>query len=168
MLTVMPKPSKLKPKQKVKPKRKVEPEAPAITTRKSYWAVMAVLMAVVSAVFGFMMGLDAVKTAVLAVAVVVPISCFGFVRVSPSSLSLSKRATFLFMGMSIIGFGIWAVIAFVGLRYGFLGQIEGALGSQFFIVTSLAICLSAGALIGELIGRNKEVQIRLFPLEEKK
>jgi hypothetical protein len=41
-------------------------------------------------------------------------------------------------------------------------------GGQFFIVTSLVICLFVGAFIGELIGRNKAVQIRLFnTLDEK-
>jgi hypothetical protein len=98
----------------------------------------------------------------------VPIGCVGYVRVSPSTLSLSKRATFLFMGVSIIGFGIWAIIVFALGRAGFTEQIANALGGQLFIVTSLVICFSAGALIGELIGRNKAVQVRLFnPLDEK-
>lgn len=168
MLPFMPKPSKSKPKQKVKPKRKVEPEVPGITTRKSYWVMLTAVMTVVAAVFGFMMGMDVLRIAVLITAVVVPIGCVGFVRVSPSSLSISKRATFLFMGISVIGFGIWAAFVLVGGRYGFTEQMVAGLGSQFFVVTSLVICFSAGAFIGELIGRNKEVQIRLFPMAEEK
>ncbi len=166
----MPKPAKSKAKPKVKPNRKAkaEPEAPGITTKPMYWLVLAAVLAVVSAVFGLTMGLDAVKLAILVAAVVVPVGCIGYVRVSPSKLTISKRATFLFMGVSIIGFGIWAAIVMVGGNYGLTAQITEALGSQFFVVTSLAICLSVGSVIGELIGRSKMVQDRLFnPLNEK-
>jgi len=168
MVTVMPKPSKTQSKHKVKPKRKVEPEIPGITTKKAYWLVLGVLLAIVSAIFGLMNGLDELRMALLIAAVVVPIGCLGYVRVSPSSLSLLKRAMFLIAGASIIGFGIWAAIALALFRAGFNEQIAYVLGEQFFIVTSLVICLFVGAFIGELIGRNKAVQIRLFnPLGEK-
>jgi hypothetical protein len=52
----MPKRSKTKPKQKIKPKHKVEPE-PAITTKKSYWIILAVVLTLSSAVLGLMSGL---------------------------------------------------------------------------------------------------------------
>jgi hypothetical protein len=158
----MPKPAKAKPKQKPNPKRKPEPEEPGITAKKEYWVVLAAVLAVASAVFGFTQSLGAAEIAMLIAAVVVPIGVIGFVRISPSTLSISKRATFLFMGMSLIGFGIWAAIVLVGGRYGLITQVTAALGSNFFIVTTLSICLSLGALAGELIGRNREVQIRLF------
>jgi hypothetical protein len=100
--------------------------------------------------------------------VVVPIGTIGYIKVSPSELSLSKRATLLFIGVSVIGFGIWAAIVLVGGVFGVTAQLTNALGSQFFIVTSLAVCLSWGTLVGELIGRSKAVQIRLFSaLDEK-
>ncbi len=166
----MPKPSKIKPKQKpkTKPKRKAEPEVPGFTTKKTYWVMLATVLAVTSAVLGLISGLNVLKTTVLTVAMVVPIGCIGYIRVSPSKLSLSKRATFLFIGISVIGFGIWAAIVLLGGRYGLTTQMINALGSQLFIVTSLVICFSVGAVIGELIGRSKAVQERLFnPLDEK-
>ncbi len=166
----MPKPPKAHPKPKPKPKqpkRKAEPEVPGITTRKSYWVMLAAVLAVASAVLGVTSGLDVSKTAVLVASVVVPIAVIGFVRVTPSTLPLSKRATFLFMGISIIGFGIWAAFVLLGSRYGLTTQLFSTQNSQFFVVTSLVICFSVGALIGELIGRSKAVQIRLFPLEMK-
>jgi hypothetical protein len=103
----MPKPSKTNSKQKPKPKRKAEPEVAGITTRKSYWLMPGVLLTFVSAVFGLINGLDTLKIGLLITAVVVPISCLGFVRVSSSSLSVSKRATFLFAGhpLSVLVFG---------------------------------------------------------------
>ncbi len=164
----MPKPQKTRPKAKLKSKRKEEPEPAGITTKKSYWLTLTVLLVVVTAVFGVVMGLDLLKTALLVVTVAVLIGCIGYVRLAPSKLSIGKRATFLFVGASIIGFGVWAAIVLVGGRFGVTEQMVNALGSQFFIVTSLVICLSAGALAGELIGRSKAVQIRLFnPLDEK-
>jgi hypothetical protein len=169
MILFMPKSSKTRPKQKKKPKGKVEPESPGFTTKWSYWVMLGLVLAVASAVFGLMMGLDALRVAVLVASVVVPIGTIGYIKVSPSELSLSKRATLLFIGVSVIGFGIWATIVLVGGRFGVFEQINTALGSQFFIVTSLAICLSVGTLAGELIGRSKAVQIRLFSaLDEKK
>lgn len=158
----MPKPSKTKPKQKIPPKRKVEPETPSITTKKSYWAVLGAVLAVASAILAISMGLDTVRTAILVVTVLVPIGVYGYIRVTPSKLSLSKRLTFLFIGASVIGFSIWATIVLVGGVYGLTAMLTDALGSQFFITTSLVICLSAGTFIGELIGKNKAVQQRLF------
>lgn len=162
----MPNPSKSKAKQKPKAKRQPEPEVPGITTKKGYWLMLAAVLGVASAVLGLTSGLDAGQTAFLVVAILAPIGCIGFIRVTPSALSISKRLTFIFMGTSIIGFGIWAAIILLGNRYG-LGALVEAWGDQFFAVTTLVICLSVGTLIGELIGRNKEVQIRLFPTNMK-
>ena len=145
----------------------MEPEAPSITTKKSYWVMLAVVLAVASVGFGLIMGLDALRIAILAAAVVVPIGTIGYIKISPSKLPLSKRATLLFIGVSVIGFSIWAAIVLVGGRYGLVETMTTTLGSQFFIVTSLSICFSVGALLGELIGRIKAVQLRLFnPLDE--
>ncbi len=159
MVQFMPKPSKTKPKQKVKPKlKRKELEVSGITTRKSYWVVLTMLLAVVSAVFGIAMGTGLLQTAFLSVTIAVVVGTVGFIRVSPSTLSLSKRATFLFIGTSIVGFGIWAALALTGV----VAQAANGFGG-FFVVISLAICLTAGAFIGEVIGRNKRVQERLFP-----
>jgi hypothetical protein len=158
MLPFMPKPYKNKQKQKAKLKRK-EPEVPGITTKKSYWIALTTLLAVVSAVFGVVMGIGLLQTAFLAVTIAVVICTVGFIRISPSALPMSKRATFLFVGTSIVGFGIWAALTLSGV----VAQAANAFGEEFFVVTSLALCLTAGAFIGEVIGRNKRVQERLFP-----
>jgi hypothetical protein len=155
----MPKPSQTKPKQKPpqKSKTKPEPEASSITASKGYWIVLTAVMGVVSAVFGGVLGYSLVRTVVLTVTVAVLIAAFGFIRVSPSVLSLGKRATFVFMGASVIGFGVWAVFALL-----LMPQLV-ALDDQFYVVASLAVCLAAGAVAGELISRNRKVQERLFP-----
>jgi hypothetical protein len=153
----MPKPTKTKPKQKPKAKPKVETETPGITTKKSYWITLTLLLVVVTAVSGSVLGMDLLKTAMLMATIAVLIGFAGYIRVSHSTLSLSKRATFIFVGASVIGFGIWAVTALA-----LMPQIV-VLNDDFFVIASLVICLTAGAFIGELLGKNRKVQERLFP-----
>lgn len=157
----MPKPQKQKPKQKqkIKPKtKKTAPETPGITTKKSYWVFLSVLFIVVSAIFGVVMSLSVGQIAFLTVTIVVLIAVIGFIRTTPSNLSLSKRATFIFAGASIIGFIIWAAITLSGA----MTPIAQENGEVFIVVTSFTLCLTVGAFIGEMIGRNKTIQIRLF------
>lgn len=158
----MPKPVKSRPKQKAKSKGKAEPETPSFAAKKSYWITLSAVLAVVSAFFGVVMGISLAQTAFLVLTVVVLIGFVGFIRVSPSTLPLGKRVALIFVGASIIGFSIWAAIVLNLNATGIMTQIVNSLGEQFFAVTSLAICLSGGAFIGELIGRNKSVQERLF------
>jgi hypothetical protein len=159
MLLVMPKPSKSKPKPKAKPKGKVkpEPEAPSITSNRTYWVVLTVVFAVVSAVFSGILGFNLVRAVAVTVTVAVLIAAVGFIRVSPSKLSLGKRATFIFIGASVIGFGIWAALALA-----LMPQLV-VLDDQFYVVATLAMCLATGAVAGELISRIQKLQERLFP-----
>jgi hypothetical protein len=156
----MPKPQKqnLKQKQKTKKKAKAVPETPGITTKKSYWVFLSVLFAVVSVVFGVTMNLSIGQIAFLTVTIVVLIAVIGFIRTTPSNLSLSKRATFIFAGASIIGFIIWAAITLSGA----MTPIAQANGEDFIAVTSFTLCLTVGAFIGEMLGRSKIIQERLF------
>ncbi len=156
---VMPKPSNSKPKPKAKPKGKVkpEPEAASITANPTYWVVLTVVFAVVSAAFSGILGFNLVRAVVVIATVAVLIAAVGFIRVSPSKLSLGKRATFVFVGASVIGFGIWAALALA-----LMPQLV-ALDDQFYVVASLAICLAVGAVVGELISRIRQLQERLFP-----
>jgi FtsH-binding integral membrane protein len=152
-----PKPSQ-KQKQKAKLTSKAQTQTPGITANKSYWLVLAVLFAVVSTVFGATMGLTISQTVILVITIVLLIGVIGFIRVTPSNLSLSKRATFLFAGASIIGFSIWAAITLSGL----MTPVAQESGEVFTAVTSFAICLTVGVLIGEMLGRSKKIQDRLF------
>jgi len=153
----MPKP---KPVAKSKRRRKGKPELqqPSITATKTYWVALAVVFAAVSAVFGTAMDLSVTQSAVLVVTVVLLIGVIGFIRTTPSDLTLSKRATFIFAGASIIGFCIWAAIVLSGL----ITPLAQEHGKVFIVVTSFTICLTVGAFIGELLGRSKKIQDRLF------
>lgn len=151
----MPKSTKKYTKQKKKSKQRVEPETSNITTKRSYWIVLVTLLAVISVVFGTVMGFDMLQTTVLAATVIVVIGVVGLIRVCKSQLSLSKRATFIVVGASFIGFGTWAAIILSGIAV--IVQSQG-----LYVVTSLLICLAIGALIGDMLGRNKKIQEKLF------
>ncbi len=75
--------------------------------------------------------------------------------------SYNKKATFIFVGASVIGFGIWAAIVLSFNAIGINSQIASSIGIDFFAITSLIICLALGAFIGDLIGKNRE-KIVLF------
>jgi hypothetical protein len=165
----MPKQSKTKAKTKAKQKTIVNtaPEVPGITTKKSYWVMLTLLMVVAVSIAGLMINLPVTDLAILALTVVLMIGLMGYVRVTPSSLTKSKRATFLFFGGSVIGFGIWAAIVLVLNFTGAMLQIANALnGDQFFVIPSFIIMLTVGAFIGELMGRNSKVQKFFFKPEE--
>jgi hypothetical protein len=86
---------------------------------------------------------------------------FAFYIEFKPSIKYDKRATFMFAGASIVGFCIWAVMVLSLGATGILLQIVNLVGTSFFSITSLIICLIAGAFIGDLIGKNKEA-LRLF------
>jgi hypothetical protein len=108
------------------------------------------------------MNIALLNIAILMVAIVALIGFIGYIRVTPSSMPTTRRATFIFVGASVIGFSIWAAIVLVSNATGFMLQIVSSLGDQFFIVPSLVICLTVGAFIGDLIGKNNKVQAYLF------
>jgi hypothetical protein len=154
----MPKPAKTQPKHKAKPKAKAQPQTQSITATKPYWIILTAMLAVVTAVFGVLMGISLERTALLILTVVVVIGFVGLVRTGKSELPLSKRATFIFAGASIIGFIIWAALTMSGV----MDPVVAAVGQDFYVVNSLASCLAAGAWIGELLSRSKMVLERLF------
>jgi hypothetical protein len=154
----MPKPARTQPKQKAKPKAKAQSQTQSITATKPYWIILTAMLAVVTAVFGALMGMSLERTALLVITVAVVIGVVGLIRTGKSELSLSKRATFIFAGASVIGFIIWAALTLSGV----MDPVVNAVGQDFYVVNSLASCLAAGAWIGELLSRSKMVQERLF------
>jgi len=80
---------------------------------------------------------------------------FAFYIGFKPSESYNKRSTFIFVGVSIVGFSIWAVMVLSFNATGFLMQISSLIGIDFFAITSLIICLVLGAFIGDLIGKNR-------------
>jgi len=151
--------SKSKAKAKSSSKRKVQPETPGITTQKWYWIMLTIVMVAVFSVASYLMGLNLSNIVVLMFTIVFLCSLMGYVGVTPSVLSKSKRATFLFAGASVIGFSIWAVIMLISMA---VGLIDNLFSDSFLIIPSLILCLIAGSFIGEFLGKNKRVQTFFF------
>jgi hypothetical protein len=164
----MPKQTKstAKSKAKLKHQRKNAPEVPGVTTKKSYWVILTVIMAFACSVAGYMLKLSLGNIAVLTVTIVLMICLTGYVRVEPSNLPVARRATFLFVGASVIGFGIWAIVVLVLGATGLMLQIGSMTGDQFFVLPSFITSLIVGAFIGELLGKNRKVQEFFFKPEE--
>jgi len=160
----MPKQTKAKTKAKTQTnvKRKVQPKTPGLTTKKWYWAMLAGVMAAVFSVAGHMMEFSLPQIAILILTILFLFGLMGYVGTTSSNLSKSKRATFLFVGASVIGFGIWAIIM---LTLTSMNLSEKVFPDIFFVVLSFVIVLIAGAFTGELLGKNKRVQTFFFKPE---
>ena len=162
----MPKQSKNKAKShakyQTKTKPKVQPKASGITTKKWYWIMLASVMVLVFSVVGYIMGLGLTDIAILVFTIALLIGLVGYIRITPSVLSVSKRATFLFLGTSVIGFGVWAAIILVAMN---TGSIERLFPNLFFLIFSFIIAMILGAFAGELLGKNGRVQRFFFKPE---
>jgi ABC-type antimicrobial peptide transport system permease subunit len=100
------------------------------------------------------------KEALILGSILLVIGFAFYIGFKPSE-SYSKRATFIFVGASIVGFSIWAVMVLSFNATGIHSQIASSIGDDFFAITSLIICLILGAFIGDLIGKNRKA-IELF------
>jgi cation transport ATPase len=162
----MPKTPKTQPKKqlKTKAKQKVQPKPVSITSRKSYWIALTLTM-VVFGIFSGYTNRMAVAAIGLLIGSVLMLTGFAFyLNFYPSTLKATQRALYLFVGASIIGFSIWAVIVLLLNATSLMPHIVTDVGNSFFAITTLIICLISGAFIGDLIGKNKE---RLFSFTNK-
>ena len=155
----MPKSAKGRSKPASKTKRSPQPQPVSITSKKSYWITLTSVTVFATAVYAYAIGIALPQIALLVAAVVLALGFVGYVRVTPSKFVTFWRAVFIFAGISIIGFSIWAAMIYYSMQTGVLASVVNSLGDQFFGVTSLVICLAVGGFIGELISKNKSVQV---------
>jgi hypothetical protein len=159
----MPKQSKTKAQSKAKSqtktKQKPQPETPGLTTNKWYWIMLTIVMVAVFSVASYLVDFRLEQIVVLMFAIALLIGLIGYVRITPSNLPMSKRATFLFIGASVIGFGSWAIIIFVALT---TGLIENLNVTSFYVLPSFIISMIIGAFIGEMLGKNSRIQLLFF------
>ena len=153
---------KTQPK-KTKPKKnqpKAQPKPVSLLTRKSYWITLTLIMLVFTFVYGYLMEISVEKEALILGSIFSVIGFAFYLGFKPFP-SYNKRATFIFVGASIVGFSIWAVMVLSFNATGINSQIASSIGDDFFAITSLIICLILGAFIGDLIGKNRKA-IELF------
>jgi cation transport ATPase len=153
---------KIQPKKaKLKTKNKAEPKPVSITSSKTYWITLTIMMVVFGSVYGYMMKVPAEAIGLLIATVLMVIGFAFYLKFKPSLQKSISRATFLFVGASVIGFLIWVALVLLSGVTGFWLQISTSIGDNFFAITSMIICLICGAFIGDQIGDNKE-KISLF------
>jgi hypothetical protein len=149
--------------QKAKPEKsklnknplKTQPTPVNLLKRKSYWITLAITTLAFSFVYGFLMQISLEREALIVGSILSVIGLAFYVGfISPTNYS--KRAVFLSAGASIIGFSIWAALVLSLNTVALQLQITRSIGEDLFAITSLVICLVAGAFIGDLIGKNAE------------
>ena len=139
-----------------KPQPKTQSKPVSITTRKSYWITLTLTIIVFASVFGYFMNMPLENIVMMLVTVLLLIGFAVYIRFKPSTITVNKRALFIFVGASVIGFSIWAVTVLSLNATELHTQIASAIGDDFFAITSLMICLILGAFIGDWIGKNRE------------
>ncbi|MCW3994998.1 MAG: hypothetical protein NWE98_02465 [Candidatus Bathyarchaeota archaeon] len=160
----MPKPYKTQPKPNTKRQPKAQPKKTPPKTKakpvsllksKYYWFTLTLFILIFTATYGFLNNTPLLKE-LLILASILSVVALAFYVGFITKTGYSKRATFLFVGASVIGFSIWAATTLILSSMNLQTKIEDAAGLEFFAVTSLIICLAAGAFIGDLIGKNKD------------
>jgi cation transport ATPase len=148
-------------KSKMKTKNKAEPKPVSITSSKTYWITLTIIMVIFGSVYGYMKKVPADAIALLIATVLMVIGFAFYLKFKSSLQKNNSRAVFLFVGASVIGFLIWVALVLFWGAAGLWVQISGSIGDNFFAITSMIICLICGAFIGDEIGDNKE-KISLF------
>ena len=109
-------PKKQPKKVKLKSKNKLAPKPVSITSSKTYWLALTLMMVVFGSVYGYMMKVVLAGIGLLLASVLFIIGFAYYLRFKPSLLKNSDRATFLFIGACILGFGIWAAVILLSQR----------------------------------------------------
>ena len=139
-------------------KLNVNSEPVNITKSKFYWISLTVATVIVVLGYGIVARIALVQLGLILVTVLSVIGVAGYVRLKHSILTAKTRATYLFVGAAVIGYGIWASMVFTLAVTGIGAQSPSVLGSQLFIVASQIIFLAMGAFIGEYLSTNDAFQ----------
>ena len=150
---------KIRPKNgKNQKKLNVISEPVNITKSKFYWITLTIITVIAVLGYGIVASTAIDQLGLILAAVLSVIGVAGYARLRPSILTAKTRATYLFVGAAVIGYGIWAAMVLTLAVSGVGAEFPNVLGSQLFIVTSQIIFLSLGALIGEYLSTNDAFQ----------
>jgi len=148
-------------------KLNVNSEPVNITKSKFYWISLTVATVIVVLGYGIVASIALVQLGLILVTVLSVIGVAGYVRLKPSILTAKTRATYLFVGAAVIGYGIWAAMVLTLAVSGVGAQFSNVLGSQFFIVSTQIIFLALGAFIGEYLSTNDAFQAFAGKIKQK-
>lgn len=152
----MPKKYKTYPKtkpNKIQPKTQQKPSS--ILRHKFYWIMLTFVTIVFIFASGYLMDISLAKEAMI-LGTILSLIIFAFYLGFKPSPNYDKRATFIFVGASILGFSIWAATMLSLNTAGVILQMASSIGVNLFVATSLMICLVFGAFIGDVIGKRRE------------
>ncbi len=157
-LTIMPKTYPKAHPKKGKLKKnppKAQLKQASILKSKFYWITLTTIIIVFTVAYGVLTQIPLEKE-LLMLGAILSVLGFAFYIGFRNVIGYNKRATFIFVGASIVGFSIWVAIVLSFNAAGIISQIANSIGEEFFSATTLTICLVLGAFIGDLIGKNKE------------
>jgi hypothetical protein len=147
--------------QKKNKRVKEQPKPFNLFKSKYYWLTITAVIIVFAVAIGFMNQIS-LGGELLILGSILSVVAFAFYVGFLSPEGYSKRATFIFVGASILGFGIWAIMVLSFNAAGVTAQISNAVGNALFAITSLIIFLMLGAFIGDLLGKNREALDSLY------
>ena len=153
-------PTSAKAKSKAYPKKfkKTNAKAPVqpvnITKSKFYWIALSIVIVVCILILGVAKNIPVQQVALIMVTVLSVLGLAGYIRVKPSNLTIKSRATYLFVGGTVIGYSAWAVTVILLAVTGLGAQVANPLGNQLFIISSQIIFTVMGAFVGDFLSKN--------------
>ena len=107
----------------------MQPKPVSLFKSKTYWIALTLIMVIFTFAYGILMNISLEKEALI-----YGQYSFGYrhwhfhLGFKPSSYN--KKATFIFVGASVIGFSIWAVIVLSFNATGINSQIASSIGDR--------------------------------------
>jgi len=150
---------KIRPKNGKNQKKPIAISEPVnITKSKFYWITLTIITVIAVLGYGIVANVRIDQIGLILAAVLSVIGVAGYVGLRPSILTAKTRATYLFVGAAVIGYGIWAAMVLTLAVSGVGAQFPNVLGSQLFIVASQITFLAIGAFIGEHLSTSDAFQ----------
>ena len=155
----MPKSAKAKskayPKKQFKKTNANTPGQPInITKSKFYWIALSIVTVVCILILGVTTNIPVQQVALIMVTVLSVLGLAGYIRVKPSNLTIKLRATYLFVGATVIGYSVWALMVILLAVTGLGAQVANPLGNQLFTISSQIIFIVMGAFVGDFLSKN--------------
>lgn len=127
------------------------------------WIILTIASVVIAILTGVFSNIPLENTLTV-ITIILIANGFGiYIRLKPSKSG--NRAFFIFVGASVLGFLLWAMVIMTMNSTGISVSItrhSGKTGSYFAWIASLIICWVIGGFIGDLIGRRRNYVIPML------
>lgn len=127
------------------------------------WIVFTIASIIIALITGIFSNIPLENTLTV-ITIILIANGFGiYIRLKPSKSG--NRAFFIFVGASILGFLLWAMVIMLMNSTGISVSItrhSGQIGSYFAWIASIIICWIIGGFIGDVIGRRRNYVIPML------